>query len=288
MIVRIGLDGIRRYVSPACRLLGYLPAEMVGGAPVAAIHIEDRARVVEVCRALLTGGANPICTYRQQHRDGHYLWLEAAYQLVRDEAGEPVEFVASVRDVSQRRAVELEAASSAAQLHENNRLFAMASGLARLGHWRLDLARGEAIWSDEVCRMHGVEEGYAPPLETAINAYHPDDRERVGITVARAIELGENFNFVATLVLPDGRTKRVASQGQAELGPDGAVIGLFGILQDIEAQAAAQEAVRISEQSVPAPCGERDRRWCSAPAMMGVSSMPRLHVSISPATLRTN
>lgn len=249
MIVRIGLDGIRQYVSPACRqLLDYSPEEMIGGAPIAAIHVEDRMRVMEVCRTLLAGAANPICTYRQQHRDGHYIWLEAAYRLVRNEAGNPIEFVASVRDVSKRRAVELEAAEASARLQENNRLFAMASALTQIGHWRVDLARNQAIWSDEVCRIHGVDDGYSPALENAINAYHPDDRQRVGDLVAHAVETGESFEFTATLLLPDGSTKRIASQGQAERAPDDSVIGIFGVIQDISAQAAAEEAVRFSEE----------------------------------------
>ena len=85
MVVSIGLDGVRRYVSPASKsLLGYAPDELIGNTPVAAIHIEDRARVVEVCQSLLAGATNPICAYRQQHRDGHFVWLEASYRLIRD------------------------------------------------------------------------------------------------------------------------------------------------------------------------------------------------------------
>lgn len=249
MIVRIGLDGIRNYVSPACQmLLGYTPEEMVGGAPVAAIHVDDRARVMEVCRTLLAGAANPMCTYRQQHQNGHYVWLEAAYRLVCNESGDPIEFVASVRDVSQRRKIEVEAAEAAARLHENNRLFAMASALAQVGHWRLDLVGRKLIWSDEVCRIHGVDEGYAPDLKSAIDVYHPNDRQRISDLVAHAIETGEAYEFTATLLLADGSTKRVASQGQAERAPDGAVIGLFGVFQDVSAQAAVEEAMRLSEQ----------------------------------------
>ena len=60
MIVRIGLDGIRRYVSPACQqLLGYSAEELLGGAPIAAIHVEDRARVADVCRSMLDGSCEP-------------------------------------------------------------------------------------------------------------------------------------------------------------------------------------------------------------------------------------
>jgi PAS domain S-box-containing protein len=249
MIVRIGLDGIHRYVSPASkRLLGFAPEEMVGGAPDAEIHVEDRARVMAVCETLLTGSDDPICTYRQQHRDGHYVWLEAAYRLIRDDAGTPIEFVASVRDVSRRRAVELAAAETSARLQENNRLFAMASSLARIGHWRVDLVRGEVIWSDEVHTIYGVAPGHHPTLDNAVDAYHPDDRERVAAMVAAASISGLPFDYTGTLLLGDGSTRTVAVQGMAEHAPDGEVVGLFGVIQDVSTQIAAERAIRESEQ----------------------------------------
>ncbi|WP_375402138.1 PAS domain S-box protein [uncultured Sphingomonas sp.] len=249
MIVRIGLDGIRRYVSPACRtLLGYGPDELIGGAPVAAIHPDDRARVMEVCRSLLADVDDPICSYRQQHREGHYVWLEAAYRLIRDRSGEPVEFVATVRDIKRRQAAEIAAAESAAHLQESHRLFSMAASLARVGHWRVDLVGGAVAWSDEVYRIHNLGHDHVPTLENAIDLYHPDDREQVRHDVEQATVQGTPFEFVATLLLGDGSTKSVAVQGQAERAPDGAVVGVIGVIQDITVQTAAQEALRDSER----------------------------------------
>ena len=249
MIVSIGPDGRRRYVSPASlSLLGYRPEEMVGGEPVAGIHVEDRARVVDAIETLLTGAQNPICSHRQQHRDGHYVWLEATYRLVRDADGTPVEFVASVRDVSQRHAVELEAAEAAALLKDNNTLFAMAASMAKIGHWRLDLVRSHLSWSAEVFRMHGVGPDYVPTLDLAVECYHPDDRERVSRILADAIAAGASFDFSATIVLPDETTKAVSVQGQVDLSPSGEALSIFGVIQDISAQVAAQEMIRSGER----------------------------------------
>ncbi|WP_051007281.1 PAS domain S-box protein [Sphingomonas sp. PAMC 26621] len=249
MVVAIGLDGVRRYVSPACKsLLGYLPEELIGGIPVAAIHVEDRARVVETCQSLLTGIENPICSYRQQHRDGHYVWLEATYRLIRDDDGGPTEFVASVRDVSQRQAVEKRAAEAAALLEDNNRLFAMAASIAKLGHWRVDLTRNEVSWSSEVHRMHNLGLDYVPTLTSGIDCYHIDDRERVGAIIEEAIASGEPFDFAARIVLPDGTAREVAVQGQGEQGPNGDMLSIFGVIQDVSVQAAAQEAISNSER----------------------------------------
>ncbi len=248
MIVRMGLDGVRRYVSPACRtLLGYDPDEMVGGQPVALIHVEDRARVIEVCRTLLSGSTDPICSYRQQHRDGHYVWLEATYRLIRDVAGNPVEFVAGVRDVSRRQAVENEAANNLARLQESNRLFNMAASLARIGHWRLDLIRSEVSWSDEIYAIFGVGADHRPTLENAIDTHHPDDRERVQRIINTAIEAGSSYEYTATLIMPDGSHKMIVVRGQPERAPDDQIVGIVGVIQDISFQVAAQDALRRSE-----------------------------------------
>lgn len=249
MVVAIGLDGVRRYVSPACRsLLGYSPEELIGGTPVAAIHVEDRARVIETCQSLLLDVENPICSYRQQHHDGHYVWLEATYRLIRNTDGAPAEFVASVRDVSQRQAVEKRAAEAAALLDDNNRLFAMAASIAKLGHWRVDLTRAEVSWSSEVHRMHGVDLDHVPTLASGIDRYHADDRERVRAIIEEATASGAPFDFTARIVLPDGTAREVAVQGQGEQGPNGDVVSIFGVIQDVSVQAAAQEAIRSSER----------------------------------------
>jgi PAS domain S-box-containing protein len=249
MVVSIGLDGVRRYVSPASKsLLGYSPEELVGNAPVAAIHVEDRARVVEVCQSLLRGVENPICSYRQQHYDGHYVWLEASYRLIRDAGGGPVEFVASVRDVSQRQAVETRAAEAAARLDDNNRLFAMAASIAKVGHWRVDLARGRIDWSEEVSRIHGVGTDHVLTLERAIDFYHPDDRDRVDTVIGDAILTGTPFAFSAKIVRPDGTITDVSVQGQGERGPNGDILSIFGVIQDVSVQVAAEESIRRSER----------------------------------------
>ncbi|HEX8414590.1 MAG TPA: PAS domain S-box protein, partial [Sphingomicrobium sp.] len=249
MVVAIGLDGVRRYVSPASRmLLGYEPEELVGATPVAAIHVEDRSRVMEACRSLLAGTEATICAYRQQHRDGHYVWLEASYRLVRDTDGAPVEFIASVRDVSQRQAVETRAAEAAALLDDNNRLFAMAASIAKVGHWRVDLGRDQVTWSAEVRRIHGVDSDYVPTLEGGLACYHVADTERVRAIIDDAVATGAPFDFSARVVLPNGAARAVTVQGQAERGPNGEILGIFGVMQDVGAQAEAQDAIRRSER----------------------------------------
>ncbi len=244
MIVRIGLDGIRRYVSPAAQtILGYSPEELVGDTPIAAIHAEDRARVERVCRSLLEGVESPTCTYRQRRRDGSYAWLEANYRLVRDEGGTPIEFVASVRDIGQRHAAEVEAARAAAQIEESHRLLMLAERMAGVGHWRFDVIDRSLFWSSEVFRIHGLDPRTQPPIETGLDFYHPDDQPMVRDLLDRAVERGEAWTFRARLIRADGEQRRVESFGQAERAPDGRVIGIVGVFRDVTEQAEIEGAL---------------------------------------------
>lgn len=244
MIVRIGLDGIRRYVSPASKaILGYAPAELVGEAPIASIHPEDRARVERVCRSLLEGAREPICVYRQRRADGSYAWLEATYRLVTDDDGAPVEFVASVRDVGRRRDAELESAAAIAGLEESRRLLQMAEQMVGVGHWRLDAATQHLFWSDEVYRIHGRVVGDIPPLDQAIAAYHPDDRVMVADHVGLALRDGVAWDFRARLIRQDGSQRHVRTSGQAERAPDGTILGVVGVFQDITDAVDAEAAL---------------------------------------------
>lgn len=247
MIVRIGLDGIRRYVSPASRkLLGYEPAELLGATPIAAIHHEDRARVERVCRGLLDGSTDPICTYRQRRRDGGYAWLEAAYQLVRDETGRPVEFIATVRDVSQRHEAERRAAEAAERLEESHRLLTLAGEIAHVGYWRIDLATGHASLSSETARILELPSGDQPMPEDVAKGYVPEDQPIVREALARAAE-GHSFSYKARVALARGDIRVVRAEGRPERAPDGAVVGIFGIIQDESEQAAAQATLAESE-----------------------------------------
>lgn len=245
MIVHFDTRGVRRYVSPASvALLGYTPEELTGEVAAGAIHPDDRAAVLATCRTLLDGAENPICAYRQLHKDGRYVWLEASYRLIRDEAtGAPDGFIASVRDIGRRTEAEYARTTSAAKLEEANRLLTLAEEMSGVGHWRLDLPSGHIFWSDMVCAIHGRPAGFEPTLADALEAYHPDDRSMVQQAVAGAHEAGQPYRLKARILRTDGAVRHVMMNGRTERGPDGSAIGLLGVFQDVTEAHEAQTAL---------------------------------------------
>jgi diguanylate cyclase (GGDEF)-like protein len=132
------------------------------------------------------------------------------------------------------------------------RLLELAEGAAHVGHWHLDLLTQLITWSDEVFRIHGVENRVPPSLDTAIDAYHPDDRDAVSAHIGRSLEHCVGFEFTARIVRPDGEVRHVFSKGEIDRNGVNESVGLFGIIQDITTQVAHEaemERARIRAET---------------------------------------
>lgn len=95
------------------------------------VHKDDIARIDEWVARGHDEGESSI-EYRADRGDGHYVWLCDRQQVIRDEAGNPVEVVGSWTDITERKAFEeeLEKASRAAM--EANE--AKSAFLANMSH----------------------------------------------------------------------------------------------------------------------------------------------------------
>ena len=123
------------------------------------------------------------------------------------------------------------------------RLFEMAERVAHIGHWRWEIATGEVTWSEEVYRIHGVDPAqFEVTLESALAAYHPDDREKVQADLEQALSEKAAFDFELRIVRPTGEVRRVYSVGECECDADGSVSAVFGVFQDVTERHQQQEA----------------------------------------------
>ncbi len=122
VITQLDLDFRRIYVSPASRaVFGYAPEEMLGRRPTHFIHPEDAAAVRTFAESIIAGAVpdnRGTTTYRFRHKEGHWIWIEAGLNVVREPTtGAPVSVICSLRDVSERQRVarHLERAKAAAE-----------------------------------------------------------------------------------------------------------------------------------------------------------------------------
>jgi diguanylate cyclase (GGDEF)-like protein/PAS domain S-box-containing protein len=143
VIMLMGFDGIRRYVSPAVeRLLGWRPEDMVGSAAVLGttvvefVHPEDQQILMDARRALQDGSAaeNSV-SFRHLRRDGSWLWVDGRAR-VRTSAGAtgPTGIVVALRDATDRRNAEIKLQDA---LEQTERMAATdgLTGLANRRHF---------------------------------------------------------------------------------------------------------------------------------------------------------
>jgi diguanylate cyclase (GGDEF)-like protein/PAS domain S-box-containing protein len=192
-------DGTLRYVSPAAdRILGRSSAQFSGTTLAALIHPEDRPRVVTALEApAAPGGKTQRLEFRVQHRDGHWVLLEAAIEDLRhDPAVDGI--VMTCRDVSERQRADTDLCEAQERFRAT---FEHAPiGMALIG---LDGRFGQV--NRVLARMLGRAEDQLAGAP-ALAVIHPGDQEAAHATM-RGLIAGEvpNTRIKHRYVHADGR-----------------------------------------------------------------------------------
>lgn len=158
------------YRSPSAqRITGWSDEEMFesDGENKMSIHPDDRPKANVIMRECLANPGKPVyATYRNLHKNGHYIWLEGAVtNLLQDEYINAIVF--NFRDITERVAIEDKLQSSEKRFRsmvENNKDIIMLMDEAFNVTYRSPSATEVSGWTDEEVQMM-----------TALERIHPDD-----------------------------------------------------------------------------------------------------------------
>ena len=143
--------------------------------------------------------------------------------------------------------VEITAARRAEEAHDALRHdLERAQEVGQIGSWRLDTRQNVLTWSDENHRIFGVPRGTPLSYETFLGIVHPDDRLYVD-RMWKAGMRGEPYDIEHRLVV-GGNVKWVREKAYLEFDREGALLGGFGITQDITERKRAEQALSESEE----------------------------------------
>ncbi|MDB5678507.1 PAS domain S-box protein [Sphingomonas bacterium] len=136
-VFRLDLDGTCLYASPSVKdIIGVDPKSLLGQQMLDRFHQEDAGHALEAYRSLARGEVDRMVTaYRVDSisRPGTWPWLEAHCGLVRHPGtNQPQEIIASIRNISERKQLEIELA--AARDAAENAADAKATFLANMSH----------------------------------------------------------------------------------------------------------------------------------------------------------
>jgi PAS domain S-box-containing protein len=149
---------------------------------------------------------------------------------------------------SERRVAE-ERARVSEELRDRDALLRIALRSNGMGVWVWDLKRGAIHFSDEMYRMAGREPG---SLDASFEAWasliHPEDVQRVAEARRRTCDTGKDYSERYRIVRPDGSLHWLESQGTCQLGQDGSVARVLGVVWDVTDRKHSEEALLRAEK----------------------------------------
>ncbi len=242
-------DGVVLAANPAVLVLfGYEHAsEVLGTSAFEHLATGVREAVVERVRRRASGVREPL-SYESvgRHRDGTEFPLQLLVAPI--ELPDGPAMLVYLTDLTVQRRAEAEHERLIESLRESERNLAAAQRIAGIGSWEWDLATDALRWSDEHCRIFGIEPGTFGGTNEALYAFvHPDDRVRMAEADRRSREVGAPYDFTHRIVRPDGAVRIVHEDGALFRDAAGTAVRMAGTVQDItERVAAGAELARLA------------------------------------------
>ena len=239
--------GRYEYISPAMvKITGYTPDELMAMTPDqidSLIHPEDMERINHLRLNLpqLPEGRDTVSSleYRVKCKDGDYRWMSDHYTLFRDSPGGSLFSVASVRDITERKRVEV-------ALHESEEKF---RSLAEESPNMIFISKkGKVVYANEKSEEimgYAREEFYSPNFDF-LTLVAPEFRESVKANFSRHEKGGEVDPFEYALITRQG--KRIEAILNTKLIRYGGENAILGIVTEITERKRVEEALRESEE----------------------------------------
>ena len=242
MIVESDGQMVTRFVSPSSRsMLGYAPEELLGTRAADFVHPDDLPDYLASISSLLAGPHDGVVSIqRYRHRNGSYIWTEEHVYLRRDPfTQEPTGCIGSLRDISERRAVEIALRDSEAFLRSVVEaspdcvmvlsLDGEVSFISRNGLGWLGLNHAEVLGRSFV-------ELWPAPV-----------RPEVCSAIAAAAS-GAISRFPASTVSASGHPLRLDVLVTPIAGADGETARLLALSRDLTQATAAENALRQTQE----------------------------------------
>jgi PAS domain S-box-containing protein len=138
--------------------------------------------------------------------------------------------------------------SAEARLKQIEAHFALAERTARIGYWRHEVSAKYPTWSPGFFTLLEIDpKDVKPSPRWLMDRMHPDDRPAVAAAVTAAMTHGIPFHYRTRGFRPNGEMHLYDTHGDVERDADGRIIAVLGVVQDVTAEVAAEEAVRESE-----------------------------------------
>ncbi len=167
---------------------------------------------------------------------GLYKWIPAVHELS--------------KEIETRNQAEKDLQSSKTLLTEAQRI-------SHVGSWDWDVVNDNQFWSEEMCRIWGIEgrQGLVT-YEEIFSRIHPDDQERVQLAIDDALRGDQEFRIEYRLEIPGEEERIISTRGEVYRDEVGNPIRMMGAAQDItQLKELIEDKGRFDTLAANAPVG---------------------------------
>ncbi|MDF1540506.1 MAG: PAS domain S-box protein [Candidatus Thorarchaeota archaeon] len=224
----------------AARISGYSLKELIGINVSKLVHPDQHAMVQELMNSRDQGHKDTFhFELKLVTKSGEIRWLDYWSSLIEYDGQNAS--VATAIDITEKKLVD-------DALRTSQALLAEAQRIAHLGSWDWDVINDVDIWSEETCRIFGVDyEDFTPSYEKFLQLIHPEDRDRVRKAIQEALNEGISYSIDHRIVRPDGTIRTVHEAGEVTYDEKGRPSRMLGTILDITDRIEAEELQKKSE-----------------------------------------
>ena len=238
----LDINGVHIDVNDAfCRMTGFARAELIGaGLPHPYWPKGNYDAIQKAFEATLQGDLFDVELVFKRKNGERFPVLISPF-VVLDKDGKTVSYVASVKDISERKRAD-------EALRESKVLLDTAARTALFGGWSVNLAEDKASWSDQVSAIHEVPPNYSPTVEEGIKFYAPEFREKISKVFGDCVRLGIPYDEEMKIITLKGNRVWVRTTGEAVRNESGVITGAQGSFQNITERKRMEEEILKAEK----------------------------------------
>lgn len=237
-------------------IMGYSPVEMTTDPKCWPDHLhpDDANRIIEEMSPLIEKGGGAL-NYRFRHRDGHYIWIQDTFKVIKDESGHPLELVGAWADITWSKSAEQAALNANAELQETKRY------LTRL----IESSTDAIVATDKQGKIVLFNEGAELLLgyrsadvigKRWMELYDSEDHANEVLREMRK-RGGTVAAFESALKTKDGKSVPVLVSASVLFGEHGEEVGTVGFATDLRARKREEDALRKAHDELEKRVEER-------------------------------
>ena len=217
---------------------GFTVEESMGQLFANYVHPDDRQRNMDLFQPLIMREKD-YCRHQVRYltKDGGYRWIEVYARLGLNENDEITGTYGTLQDITERK----EAEDNLKQLSSRLALAVQAGGV---GVWEYNIRTNKLLWDEQMFALYGIREAdFSGAYQAWLTGVHPDDRERGGEEISKAISGEKEFDTEFRVLWPDGSIHTIKALAVVHRDNAGEPLQMIGTNWDITAQKQIEEEI---------------------------------------------